>query len=405
MKFTKMSLVAALLIGSSAFAIENTKVSGDAKLYYSTQDDDNNDLFSRDSAIGQAAINLSITTDLVENVSAGVSTTALTTLGLENNLVSGVWAGANNGTDTSWWVSEAWMAASMGKTTAKIGRQKLDTPFAFTETWNTAENTFDAAVLLNQDLPDTTLVGAWVGKGNGTAGTVVNAPTDAKSDQFQTFAIKGAYAAAVVNNSWKPLTVQAWYYDVVDAAHAVWLQGDLAMENGLIAGVQYAMMDTTGVLDAAEDSSAVAAKIGYTNANMGLTVSAAFSQTDKTGALDVSNVATGHTVGSQSKLYTEAWWNYGYVGAPDMTAINFTAEYAVKDIVDLGLYVTSVDAGTEANTGNADAKHADMQEITLSASKSFGPLDTSLVYCNVDADDQNDGDAYNIIQAYLTLNF
>ena len=35
MKFTKMSLVAALLVGSSAFAIDNVKVSGDAKLYYS----------------------------------------------------------------------------------------------------------------------------------------------------------------------------------------------------------------------------------------------------------------------------------------------------------------------------------------------------------------------------------
>ena len=38
MKFTKMSLVAALLIGSSAFAIDNVKVSGDAKVYYSTND-------------------------------------------------------------------------------------------------------------------------------------------------------------------------------------------------------------------------------------------------------------------------------------------------------------------------------------------------------------------------------
>jgi len=38
MKFTKMSLVTALLIGSSAFAIENTKVSGDVKLFYSADE-------------------------------------------------------------------------------------------------------------------------------------------------------------------------------------------------------------------------------------------------------------------------------------------------------------------------------------------------------------------------------
>lgn len=42
MKFTKLSLVAAMLIGSSAFAIENTKVGGDAKLFYHTSDANGN---------------------------------------------------------------------------------------------------------------------------------------------------------------------------------------------------------------------------------------------------------------------------------------------------------------------------------------------------------------------------
>ena len=34
MKLVKMSLLAATLVASSAFAIDNVKVSGDAKLYY-----------------------------------------------------------------------------------------------------------------------------------------------------------------------------------------------------------------------------------------------------------------------------------------------------------------------------------------------------------------------------------
>ena len=46
MKFTKMSWVTALLIGSSAFAIENTKVSGDVQLFYSA-DDNFYDLFDK----------------------------------------------------------------------------------------------------------------------------------------------------------------------------------------------------------------------------------------------------------------------------------------------------------------------------------------------------------------------
>ncbi|MCJ7765316.1 MAG: hypothetical protein MUP09_05185, partial [Thiovulaceae bacterium] len=55
--------------------------------------------------------------------------------------------------------------------------------------------------------------------------------------------------------------------------------------------------------------------------------------------------------------------------------------------------------------GIAAGTDLDMTEVTLSASKSFGPLDTSLVYISTSADDQNKGDAYNTVQAYLTYNF
>jgi imipenem/basic amino acid-specific outer membrane pore len=49
---------------------------------------------------------------------------------------------------------------------------ELDTPLAFSETWSIVPNTFEGAVVLNQDLPDTTLVGAWIGKGNGANAVV-----------------------------------------------------------------------------------------------------------------------------------------------------------------------------------------------------------------------------------------
>ncbi len=46
MKLVKMSLAAALLVGSSAFALDNLKYTGDAKLFYSTADAGDLDLFS-----------------------------------------------------------------------------------------------------------------------------------------------------------------------------------------------------------------------------------------------------------------------------------------------------------------------------------------------------------------------
>ena len=172
MKFTKMSLVAALLIGSSAFAIENVKVSGDAKVYYSTDDSTaknnahaataSNSLFDASTSTAQAALGLGVTADLAKGISAGTHLTVLSTLGLQGQLVNNVWEGTN-GVSDSYIVDEAWVAATLGKTTVKLGRMELDTPLVFTEKWSIAKNTFEAAVVINQDLPDTTLVGAYVG--------------------------------------------------------------------------------------------------------------------------------------------------------------------------------------------------------------------------------------------------
>ncbi|WP_298690644.1 porin [uncultured Sulfuricurvum sp.] len=421
MKLVKMSLAAAVLLGASAFAIDNVKVSGDAKLFYTTNDQDPQDLFDKDSSAADTALRLSVTGDLTKNVSFGVTGYAVSTLGLENNLVSNTWTGAHgvqaNGSpfgaqvDDQAWIGEMWIAATLGKTTAKLGRMELDTPLAFSEKWSIVPNTFDAAVLINQDIPDTTLVGAWVGKGNGvnaigvaTGGTKAINNSTAIGDNvvgagadFNTFLNDGAYAVAIVNNSFKPLTAQAWYYNVQNVADAYWLQADINCQlvKGLTIGAQYADISTKGLLDGAGDSSAYAFKLGYAGVE-NLSVSGAYSKADDEGVLKIANVATNNLGTAQSKLYTEAWWNYGYVGTPDAESWNLTAEYNAKDLAKFGVYYTNV---------SNDTTNVDMQEVTLTATKSFGPLDATLAYISTDADDQNNGSQYNTLQAYLTLNF
>ena len=409
MKLVKMSLAAAVLLGTSAFAVENIKVSGDAKLYYGTDSKDqaagvSDSLFDKANSYADTALRVGITGDLLKNVSFGVTMNAISTLGLENNLVANTWSRHDNVVDDSSWTSELWIAATMGKTTAKVGRMELDTPLAFSEKWSMVANTFDGAVLINQDIPDTTLVGAWVGKSNG-ADAVTAAPNAGERDlifrdghKFTTFMKKGAYAAGLVNNSFKPLTAQAWYYNIGMVADAFWLQADIDCQlvPGVKIGAQYADIDVKsgGILGAAaEDSSAYAFKLAYQGIE-GLNVSAAYSQADDKGSVQIQNVAAS----GQSKLYTEAWWNYTYVGSKDAEAFNLTAEYAMKDIAKFGVYYTSVSNDIVAST-------KEMDEVAVTASKSFGPLDATLAYISTNADDQNAGGQYDTIQAYLTLNF
>ncbi|WP_457743466.1 hypothetical protein [Sulfurimonas sp.] len=440
MKLTKMSLVAALLIGSSAFALDNVQMSGNANLYYQTSDAasgydqhkgrTSGDIFSKDSSAADIAVNLNITADLYANdlvsISGGAGYTVLTTLGLENNLVSNVVGGAHTATvgtgaqfgapgggakvEDASWMNEAWIAATAGKTTAKLGRMALDTPLAYTETWTAEQNTFEAAIVVNQDIPNTTLVGGYIGNGNGTETfgqnaqsnvqtlNLASAPVVNGNGNFATYGTNGAYVAGVVNNSYAPLTAQAWYYDVVKVATAYWLQADLDASSlgvkGLTLGAQYCGMDSAAT--GSKTDTVYALKAGYAMKDM-FAASVAYSATNDNGTLGYAGFNTATATGTaQSKLYTEAWWNYGYVTRQDTQAYNVTVTSPVNGLFDLGLYYTYADQAKATGPN-------DLKEFTATAGKSYGPLDLTLAYINADYGKVKPSS--NTVQVYATVNF
>jgi len=440
MKIVKMSLVAALLVGSTAFAVENIQMSGNAQVMYNTTDakgqtsnvivgnTGSGTLFDKDSSAADAGLNLNITADLAKNdlvtVSSGAGYTAISTLGLENNFVSNVWGGAHTATiptaanygealggakvENANWLNEGWVAVTTGKTTAKLGRMELDTPLAFTEKWSIEKNTFEAAVLMNQDIQDTTLVAAYVGNGNGTETFGQNANSNVSANalamggvvngdgKFATYGSNGAYALGVVNNSFKPLTAQAWYYDVSKLTQAYWLQADVkcSLVKGVLIGAQYTglTIDKGSVAGNTTDinSDAMAVMLGYEVKDM-VTVKGAYSAVGEDFGAGFNTATSTGT--AQSKLYTEAWWSYGQITQADTSAMNLTVTSPVQGIFDLGLYITSVD--------HKPAK-TDVTEMAVTAAKSFGPLDTMLALVNTNTDG---GDSVNYVQAYLTLKF
>jgi hypothetical protein len=407
MKLAKMSLMAAMLIGANAFAVEVTEVKGDAKLYYATADANDADLFDRGGAYGNAAISADLGVKLGESVSAKFGMTYLTTMGLEHTLVDGTWAGGalGNAIRDSIWFDEANLAISLlDKTTAVVGRQYLDTPLAFSEKWNIVANSFDAAVLVDQHLPETTLVAAWVGRGNGTAGQVVDTGADknlgGNYTDYHNLArgpelAEGAYAFGAVTSLIPQTTAQVWAYDVVNVATAYWLQADVDV-SGIQGGVQYASLSPDELtLGTDDDSSAWAVKLAYSTD--AFTVAGAYSATDEDGVVPIANTATGPLGAAQTKLYTEAWWNYGYVGQADTDAFMLMAEAPVAGF-DLGAYFTST---------SADKANIDMTEFTLTAGSSYGAFDYTVAYIYTDADDQNvdangEADGYKTHKAYQT---
>ncbi len=402
MKITNLSLIATLLLGSSAMALDNTKVTGDANVYYQTTSANYFDQGIAGSSSADTSLNLNVTTDIVKNdtvtITAGAGYTVLSTLGLEKHVVGNTWGNAHtvtvNGDGTATvdnvsWINEAWIAATVGNTTVKVGRQALDTPLAYTETWSVEKNTFDASVLINTDLPNTTIVGAYITSGNGTTTDAGDAGTDSTGSAkvvttgagfYDYVSPKGVAAIGVINNSIDGLTAQAWYYNAIQVGKLTWVQADLALGD-IKLGAQYATTDVT-------NSNVYAVMAGYTTA--GITATLAYSEVDTAGAAG-NNTAT---TSNQSKLYTEANWYFGNVTKAGAKATKLSLSVPTS-IADLAFYVTEVD--TVLDSG-------DMTEYTATASKSFGIVDATLLYVSA----QNAGlkaAKDDVVQVYLSSSF
>ena len=419
MKVYKLSLVAALALTTSAFAIENVKVGGSVKAIYQTTDIDvrpnelnNNPLpqtgmftsgngqalnvsaYNGASAGGVSAL-LEVTADLMENLKAGAELQMFSTLGLSSNLLNDTMINSRYGTtgfsggqtlenrmDDAAQLSQIWLGTRAGKTDLKAGRMELNTPMLFTEKWNIAKNTFEAAMATNTDIKDTTIIGAWVGKHNGVGGMAgeggnlyAGSPgrTTNMHENFRKIGMgpvaRGIFMAGAVNKSLPNTTAQLWYYNVVGAAQVGWAQADAKV--GMFSfGAQYAMMDHDNALNAmaqgrSKNSSIVAVKAAVDIGSINL--HAAFSSADKDGTLGFSNLSTA----DKTNIYTGTGSIYfdGVLTAPGVDAAKVGIKTKVADVKLAASYIHAKDIRNDQFSG-AD----------FSASTKFGPVGFTTIY-------------------------
>jgi hypothetical protein len=357
----------ALLLAASAYAVENVKVDGKAKLWYQTGVQDISpsgvDMFQQKGSVGQAAFELGANADITDGLKGRVSLIGLDTLGLEKSFIkdiSSAGAGYENGNyyRTQVWVSEAYVDYKISNTSFILGRQALNTPLLFTERWNASFNTFDAATIINSDLPYTTLVAIYVNQhnggahaGNGTAtgfpsttmhngesfgfGSSYNPATDNVTDGK-----KGAFAFGAMIKPTENLACNLWYYDVNSNLTAYWVDAEYKM-SGIFMGIQNSGIDVATA--GADNAMITAGKIGYTIDKV--SVDASYSVTDEgnSGTVAIANIATG----DKSKIYTQSVFQDGaVVGARDTTAWRVGASYKF-DIAKLSASVqnTKQDSG------------------------------------------------------------
>ena len=246
MKLAKLSLAAMVIAGlaSSSFAasttledaFKNGKVSGELKAWYFDQSADGQDAAGTNSALvaghrnNSDIITTGVTLGFVTDSLYGL-TFGATFQGSANPLTAETSAKSTFAKDEyagGGVLSEAYLAYTLGKTTLKVGRQFIDTPLVSGSGSRIYKEAFEGAVLLNTDLPQTTLFAGWVDKFQGRTSTVTgdsngDAPkfkdkaafTGAKQSGLIT-GFDDGFTVGAINKSITNLTLTAQYAIVTD---------------------------------------------------------------------------------------------------------------------------------------------------------------------------------------------
>ncbi|MEZ7934108.1 MAG: OprD family outer membrane porin [Sulfurospirillum sp.] len=236
MKLAKLSLAAMVVAGlaSSSFAADtladafkNGKVNGELKAWYFDQ--------SKDPAYTNAnminlGIELGYVTDSFYGFTFGATfqgsgNPATAETSAKTVFVNDQYAGGAQ-------LSEAYLAYTLGKTTVKAGRQYIATPLVNGSGSRIFKEAFEGVVLVNTDLPQTTLIAGFVDKFQGRTSaigstTTGDAPKFRNSAAFTggtqtglTATFDEAYTVGVINKSITNLTLTAQYAIVTDVADA-----------------------------------------------------------------------------------------------------------------------------------------------------------------------------------------
>jgi len=386
--------------------------SGQAVVYYQTNDAA--DLFDQASSKANAGLQLrAVNKDIAWGIGAGAEVTGVATLGLENDVVSDVMQTANQDMRGGW-ISQAYLTYGFGNTSLKAGRQELPkslSPFAFSEGWNVFKNTFDAVLVVNTDIADTTIVGAWVegGNYNGAASGLYNgfASNSADMANFQKAnGGAGVYMLTVQNKSVANLTLTgSWYYAPdfannngvaagTEDANILWADVKYAMDNIAIAGQIGTVMDDDFDKFNQDDVVAYGAKIG---GNFGMfDASLAYSGVNDGGVTVSPTRPKGifNVGGIKTPLYTQMIFNQNAIRTDNDT---FVARAGVKALG--GKFGLAYDYTSDNSAAANDYTELDLTYKT----KVFADTTTLFVgYIYQDAD--NTGDA-NTIRVWGRYNF
>ena len=408
-KIILSAAVAAMALSTSAFAADkgiDIVTTGQAVVYFQTNDAGDDSIFGSDNSSANVGVQLNLDADLKNGFTFGSQLSYLGTAGLEKNLVTATRQGTTNdayndgSTTDELALTKIFVAKTVGNTTVKIGRQELPkslSPFAYTEGWNVLKNTFDAILVVNSDIPDTTLVGAFV---SGGTGMDLTATSHLVAGQTGLDVDGAAYMLTAQNKSLPMTTLTASYYDVSKVggansnnANALWVDAKIAGKDlpmGLKVGLQGGQIAVDlATAPNANDTTAYGVKVGAKIE--ALTLCAAYTSVDD-GAVAIKNFGTG----IKSPLYTQMVANQNAISLDGDTMM-------LKGAYSFGDAGTVIAQGSMTSAGIANINgENDYTDLELIYKVKAGGVQYLAAYLNTEVDG---ADSVSTVRLWARLNF
>jgi hypothetical protein len=312
---TKLSLITILVTSTLSTAMAEVKydVGGESVFYYQTNNSGDTDFFNQKNSSASVGLELDANADLGNDLLLGVQGTFLGTLGLEKGLISNSRQNAkiNDRNDVA--LTKLYASKKLANTFVKVGRQELSSsysPLAFSEGWNVFTNRFDALLMSNNDLSNTTLTGAYIHASNRHNGLNTFDDLSVNSASAVTPTLNnGAYLLTVANESMKNVPIIASYYNLRkgvngDNGQVLWLDVKVK-QNAINMAFQAGQLDTSSSL---KETNAIGAKVYGKVSNVDLSL--AYSSVNN-GDVSLQNIGTG----IKTPLYTQMIGNQNFISS------------------------------------------------------------------------------------------
>jgi len=331
-------------------AFENATVDGYIRAGYEVHNVKNDNTFE-DGALGGK---LHIQTAAISGMSIGASFYASNSFGSADN--KGLVPFRGEVAHSYSILGEAYVKVQWGNTLIKVGRQEIDTPFAQVDDIGIVPNTFEAYILKNRDIPDTSLFIGQIQKMAGVDAEVVDTFTRV-NDNNNIQALGLSYEGV------KNLAINAWYYRLKDAQidSISYLEANYeGLKNGIAygLGLQYAKQSYLNE----EDASIYGIHASLSHESTGLTLGVAYNKANSNEA--TSGFGGGPFFSNSEYLIVD---NAGKNGSQTWFVIEYDASILGLDglTVSLSKAILKTQANKEATEVDLVASYEVNKDIKL----------------------------------------